>query len=121
MAFQALVANLTQKAIDILGDLKGTGIYTSVGQSVYNAETDQTESQDKVFTGIPMVQCSLTVNELEASPLKNVDCKLLIAANDLPVTPNENDRIQAFGRLWMVVNIKSPPSNPLWILLVRQA
>lgn len=121
MGYKSLVANLTQVAIDLLGDLKVSGTYISVGSGTYDPTTDVMTSTDVTQTSIPMVVTGFDTHELEATKIALVDAKILIAAKDMStITPKETDRIIAAGRTWQVVRFKSPPSDPLWILYVKE-
>ena len=123
MGYQTLIAQQVQKAIDLLGDLSGYGEYKVIRTGTFDATSDTMSdgAGSKTISNVKMIKCSLSKKEMEASILTLASCKFLIPALNIPgVIPESNDLITFEGEIWETVDVKSPPSNPLWIIYAKR-
>jgi hypothetical protein len=122
MSLASLVATMSQKAVDLIGDLKGTGTYFRTTNTGFDAATDLMTSTEISQANVPMVKLKSEVHEMEASPLTLNDAKFLIAKLDLTLVdePNENDRILFEGKTYQVLRFTTPPSRPIWLIYTKE-
>lgn len=126
MGFKSLIAKQVQGAMKILGsDADGLATpqtYISVDQTatVYNPATRTSVQATSVYPNIPMVLVRFKIEEMDEKVRPSTDRRALIAALDLAVTPNEQDRIElADGGVHVVQRILSDPASALHILHLR--
>jgi len=123
MAFRDLIRDLVSNAFVTLDDLAPTITYVSVTAPAYNPETGaitETTAEHEVKG----VLARFGLNELDGEVIVTTDMKVLIPAKDLPVNPNENDRIIATvngaEKTYNVQRILGVPGESLHMLHVRE-
>lgn len=126
MGFKSLLETQVQKAMDILGQTDGLApeqSYISVnrGGTTYDPDTGMVTEASTQYDNIPMVLARYTSDEIDGSLIVVGDQKAIIAALDLPVTPDVDDKIlMSDGRVFMVMKVGGVPGESTWILQVRE-
>jgi hypothetical protein len=119
MGYRDKIAGLVQKAFQKLGDLPTEVTYTRVVPGAYDPDTDTTANVTQTYT-LNVVQVGLTEQEQDWWKTNLVTQKLLIAARDLPVVPEENDRVVISGVTWSVKRVKRVPGDSLFIVYIQE-
>lgn len=120
MALNAKIKSLVKKAMVILDDLAVSITYTRVVVGAYNAATDGQTVTNTVLTNVKAVALSLTEEDLEWWPANMKGRKFLVAYNDLPITPTDDDYITYNGKDWQIYKTKAVPGESLHIFWVRE-
>ena len=120
MALSAKVKGLVKKAIQSLDDLASTVTYVQVVPGVYNPATDVVASTTTTHTLVPAVLAKLDETDLDWWPANMIGQKVLIAYNDLPIVPTDDDYMTIDGNNWNVYRIKGVPGGSLHIFYVRE-
>ena len=119
MGLRDTVATAVSKAMQTVGDLKETITYTRVVPGVYDPITDTTSDTVTNYT-VSVVLVQTTEWEQEWLQADRITQKILIAANDLAVVPNIDDRVTIAGQIWQVIKIKRIPGDGLWQVFVTE-
>ena len=122
--FKSLMEIQVQNVFKILGQTDGlapnqTYVGDSGGQS-YNTATRTYTSAEVDYPDVPMVLARFKSEEIDDQITVTTDLKALIAALDLPVTPQMGDKIRTqAGEVYNVERIMGVPGDSLYILHVR--
>lgn len=125
MGFKSLIEKQVQGAMRILGtDADGLARrqnYVSVTDGVYDPATRSVTSTETVHRDIPMAMVRFSIDDMDEEVRPQTDRVALIAALDLPVTPNENDKITAYdGVVYTVKRLMSDPADALYKIHIRR-
>jgi hypothetical protein len=125
MGFKSLIEKQVQGAMRILGNdddgLARRQNYTSVTDGVYDPATRAVTTTEVVYRAVPMAMVRFSIDDMDEEVRPQTDRVALIASLDLPVTPNENDKITAYdGNVYTVKRIMSDPADALYKLHVRR-
>ena len=122
--FKSLMEIQVQNVFKILGQTDGlapnqTYVGDSGGQA-YNTATRTYTSAEVDYPDVPMVLARFKSEEIDDQITVTTDLKALIAALDLPVTPQMGDKIRTqAGEVYNVERIMGVPGDSLYILHVR--
>jgi len=121
MGLQSVFQNAAEAAIDAFGDIAHTSLaYHSLGTYAYNATTGgQTESGGTDIT-IVAIYDEIKSEELQDRPIKITDRKLLVANNDISVTPKVGDYVTISSVNWNVVDFATDPAEALYEIYIRK-
>lgn len=124
MGFKSLISKQVQGAMKILGTdadgLASKQTYISVSNGVYDAETRTVSTTKDSYTGIPMALVRFQINDMDEEVRPQTDRVALIASLDLPVTPDENDKIQTSnGDVYTVMRLLSDPADAMYKVHIR--
>jgi hypothetical protein len=118
-AFANTVQGLASAAIQIAGDLAPTVVYTPNGSSVYDPVSGVVTNVAAPIT-LHGVLSKFGFEETDKAVVVSTDAKLLLAASDLGVSPNENDTLTCNGKTWRVIRSLGVPGNALYKLHIRE-
>lgn len=125
MGFNSLLDNQVQSLMGILGRTDGLAparTYQRVTSSTYDPATGSVADAVTPYADIPMVLARYESSEIDGDKIKVNDQKAIIAALDLPVTPQIQDRIvQADGRVFHIESVGGVPGESVWILQIRES
>lgn len=125
MGFKSLIEKQVQGAMKTLGTgpdgLARTRTYLSVAEGVYDPSTQRVTSTEVEYTGIPMSLVRFSIKDMDEEVRPQTDRVALIAALDLTVTPDENDKIRDNdGIVYTVKRVMSDPADALYKLHIRR-
>jgi hypothetical protein len=119
MSFVALLNDLVSTAIEIVDDLAPEITFTRRGTPTY---VDGVVTNNDTNYTVNAVLARFRADEVDDKINTVTDMKCLIAAADLAVSPEVQDRLtDNTGVVWCVERVMSPPGKPLWKLQVRKA
>ena len=118
MTLSSTVYSLSKKAFDLIGDLKTPIVYTRSVVTGYNVTTD-TETKTTTVLNIDVVIVNSEAREREAAPITFYDAKILVHADSMAgLYPIETDTIVMKGATYKVNQVRSPPTDPIFILML---
>lgn len=125
MGFKSLIEQQVQGAMRILGTdedgLARARTFVSVGQDAYDPATRSVTATETEHTGIPMTLVRFKINDMDDEVRPTTDRVALIASLDMPVTPDENDKIKDTDDVvYTVKRIMSDPADALYKLHIRR-
>ena len=120
MGLKEVFQNAAEVCVDAFDDLGNSLAYHSLGTYAYNATTGgQTESGGTDIT-ITAIYDEIESKELQDRPVKITDRKLLVANNDISVTPKVGDYVTISSVNWNVVDFMTDPAEALYTIFVRK-
>ena len=122
MGLQTTFQNAADVIIDAFDDIAHTGIaYHSLGTFSYNATTGvNTETGDSDVT-IKVIYDEIKSEEIQDRDILMTDRKLLVANNDISVTPKVGDYATISSARHNVVDYVTDPAIALYTIYVRKA
>jgi hypothetical protein len=120
MGLQSVFQSAAETIVDAFGDVASTIAYHSLGTFAYNATTGgNTESGSSDIT-IKMISDEIKSEEIQDRDIKMTDRKLLVANNDISVTPKVGDYCTIDSQRFNVVWKETDPAIALYQLYVRR-
>ena len=124
MGFKSLIASQVQGAMKILGTdedgLASRQTYISLADATYDPATRRVTASETRYEGVPMMLARFSIDDMGEDVRPKTDRKALIASLDLPVAPDEDDKIElSNGIVYTIKKILKDPSEGLCILHVR--
>ena len=121
MGLKSTFQNAAETIIDAFGDVADTLNYHSLGTFSYNPITGgNTESGDSDVS-IKAISDEIQSNEIQGRDVKMTDRKLLVANNDISVTPKVGDYVTISGDRFNVIDYSADPAIALYTLFVRRS
>lgn len=125
MGFKSLIEKQVQGAMRILGTdedgLAREQVYVSCSEGVYDPSTRSVTSVETEYEGVPMALVRFKIDDMDDEVRPQTDRVSLVASLDLPVTPDENDKIKLHnGEIYTVKRIMSDPADALVKLHIRK-
>jgi hypothetical protein len=125
MGFKSLIAKQVQGAMRTLGtDADGLArkrVFLSMSEGVYNSAARTVEAVETRHVGVPMVLSRFSLNDIDDEVRPQTDRVVLIASLDLPVAPDENDKIEDTDLvIYTVKRILSDPADAMYKIHVRR-
>ena len=122
MGLQTTFQNAADVIIDAFDDIAHTGIaYHSLGTFSYNATTGvNTETGDSDVT-IKVIYDEIKSEEIQDRDILMTDRKLLVANNDISVTPKVGDYVTIDSERHNVVWHETDPAEALFEIYVRKS
>ena len=121
MGLKSVFQDACEQIIDAFGDIGLTLAYHSLGTFSYNASTGvNTESGDSDIT-IKAIPDEIKSEEIQDRDIKMTDRKLLVANNDISVTPKVGDYATIGGNRFNVVDYLTDPAQALYEIYIREA
>jgi hypothetical protein len=121
---KAMIQKQVQNAMSMLGgmSLAENITYYHVTTPTYDPETGVVTDNAQSFSNISAVLPGFSLDEKDDSVVVQTDRKALIAYNDLPIEPTENDYFTtAAGDKWEVKKALGVPGDSLHKLHVRRS
>jgi hypothetical protein len=129
MSYRDKIAGLVQKAFQKLGDLPTEIAYVRVTPGTYDPDSDTQADVSAVYVlSAPLV--GLTEAEQDWWKTNLITQKVLIAGRDLPLIPEENDRIVIGGTVvggvvtggvtWSVKKVKRVPGDSVYVVYIQE-
>ena len=120
MGLTSVFQNAAESIVTAFGDLGHSLSYHSLGSFAYNATTGgQTESGGTDIT-ITAIYDDIKSEEVQDRDIRMTDRKLLVANNDISVTPKVGDYTTISGNRYNVVDYLTDPANALFEIFVRK-
>lgn len=124
MGFKSLIAKQVQGAMKILGtDQDGLAqkrVFVSLAKGVYDPVERRVVSVKTEYPGVPMTLVRFKLDDMDEEVRPTTDRVALIASLDLPVNPDENDKVEDVdGTVYTVKRILSDPADALYRLHIR--
>ena len=117
---QSIFQNAAETIIDAFDDLGHSLAYHSIGTYAYNATTGgQTESGGTDIT-ITAIYDEIKSVEIQDRDIKATDRKLLVANNDISVTPKVGDYVTISSVQWNLVDYLTDPAEALYTIFIRK-
>lgn len=125
MGLKSLIEGQVQNAMKILGTdedgLARAQTFVSVTEGEYDATTRRVSAAQVEYPGIPMALVRFKITDMDETVRPTTDRIALIAALDMPVPADENDKIKMHdGTFHNVMRILSDPADALIKLHVRR-
>lgn len=121
MGLKETFQNGAESCIDAFGDVASTVTYHSLGVFAYNATTGgQSESGDSDIS-IKYISDEIKSEEIQDRDVKMTDRKMLVANNDISVTPKVGDYVTLSSTRYNVVDYLTDPAFALYTIYIRQA
>lgn len=125
MGLSTNLRNAVQKALKSLGTTDADGplllvTYTQVTPTAYDAATDTMGALTTAYNNVPCALVRMEDSEREWAQVDLRAQKALIAYNDLPIDPEQQDYLTIGGTRWNIKRIKKLPSTPLHILYIQE-
>jgi len=125
MGFKSLIEGQVQGAMRILGtDSDGLAqrrTYLGVSEGVYDDQTRRVSTVLTEYSDVPMVLVRFSINDMDESVRPQTDRVALIAALDLAVVPDENDKIRDIdGVEYTIMKLMSDPADALHKIHLRR-
>lgn len=121
MGLKETFQNAAESIVTAFGNVANTSLaYHSLGTYAYNATTGgQTESggTDITITAIPD---EIKSEEIQDRDIKKTDRKLLVANNDISVTPKVGDYVTISSEQWNVLDYLADPAEALYTIFIRK-
>jgi hypothetical protein len=125
MVSPVLLKKMVKKALDIVGtDPSGLQIlvtYTQLTPGLYDPATDTMGGITTAYTSVPAM---LVATKDEERDWINADVnsqKALIAYENLPIVPEQQDYLTIDGDRWEIKKMKMLPGTPVHILYIQRA
>ena len=121
MGLKSTFQNAAETIINAFGDIRHTTIaYHSLGTMSYNATLGtMTETGDSDITTTAIFD-EVKSEEVQDRDVLMTDQKLLVANNDISVTPKVGDYVTISGDRYNVVDWLTDPAEALYTLFVRK-
>jgi len=120
MGLKEVFQNVAEVCVDAFDNIGNSLSYHSLGTYAYNATTGgQTESggTDITITAIPD---EIKSEEIQDRAIKKTDRKLLVANNDISVTPKVGDYVTISSEQWNVIDYLTDPAEALYTMYIRK-
>ena len=121
MGLKEVFQNAAETIINGFGNVANTALaYHSLGTYAYNATTGgQTESGGTDIT-ITAIYDEIQSKEIQDRDIKATDRKLLVANNDISVTPKVGDYVTISSVQWNLVDYLTDPAEALYTIFIRK-
>jgi len=120
MGMKSIFQNAAETIIDAFGDVASTLAYHSLGTFSYNPSTGvNTETGDSDIS-IKAIPDEIKSEEVQDRDIKMTDRKLLVANNDISVTPKVGDYVTISGDRFNVIDYMTDPAEALYTIYVRK-
>jgi hypothetical protein len=120
MGLKETFQNAAEVIVNGFGNVANSLSYHSLGTFSYAPTTGAlTESGDSDVT-ITAIYDEIKSEEIQDRNIKMTDRKLLVANNDISVTPKVNDYVTIDGVQYNVVDFISDPAEALYEIYVRR-
>ena len=121
MGLKEVFQNAAETIINGFGNVANTALaYHSLGTYAYNATTGgQTESGGTDIT-ITAIYDEIQSKEIQDRDIKATDRKLLVANNDISVTPKVGDYVTISSEQWNVLDYLADPAEALYTIFIRK-
>ena len=122
MGLKETFQNAAESLIAAFGNVAATGLsYHSLGTFSYNTTTGaQTETGGSTVT-ITAIYDAVQSEEIQDRDIRMTDRKLLVANNDISVTPKVGDYVTIDSIRFNVVDYKTDPAEALYEIFVRRS
>ena len=121
MGLKSIFQDACETIIDAFDDVPNTLAYHSLGTFHYNATTGtMTESGGSNIT-IKAIPDEIKSEEIQDRDIKMTDRKLLVANNDISVTPKVGDYTTIDGNRFNLIWSETDPAEALYTLYIREA
>ena len=122
MGLKSVFQNAAENIIDSFGDIATSGIaYHSLGTFSYNATTGVQTESGSTDTTIKVIYDEIKSQEIQDRDIKMTDRKLLVANNDISVTPKVSDYVTIDSIKHNIVWYETDPAEALYILYARRS
>jgi len=120
MGLQSVFQDAAETIINAFDDLGNSLAYHSLGTFSYNATTGvNTETGSSNIT-ITAIYDQIKSEEIQDRDIKMTDRKLLVANNDISVTPKVGDYVTISSERYNVVDFVTDPAQALYELFIRK-
>lgn len=120
MGLKTVFQNAAETIIDAFDDVPDTLAYHSLGTFAYDPTTGtNTESGGSDIT-IKAISDEIKSEEIQDRDIKMTDRKLLVANNDISVTPKVGDYATIGGNRFNLVDYETDPAIALYVLYMRE-
>lgn len=125
MVSPVLLKKMVKKALDVVGtDPSGLQVlvtYTQLTPGVYNPATDVMGGLTTVYNSVPAMLVTTKDEERDWIAADVNAQKALIAYENLPIVPEQQDYLTIDGDRWEIKKIKPLPGKPVHILYIQRA
>lgn len=121
MGLKSIFQEAAESIVSAFGDVSNSISYHSLGSFYYNATTGgQTETggSDIIITAI---YDEIKSREIQDRNIKATDRKLLVANEDISVTPKVGDYATISAVQWNVVDYLTDPAEALYEIFIRKS
>ena len=120
MGLKETFQNAAEQIVTSFGNVASTLAYHSLGTFSYNTTTGVNTESGSSDVSIKAISDEIKSEEIQDRPAKMTDRKLLVANNDISVTPKVGDYVTIGGNRFNVVDYKVDPAEALYILFCRE-
>jgi len=121
MGLKSIFQNAASTVITAFGDVADTFVYHSLGTFSYSPTTGaNTESGDSDVS-IKAISDEIQSDEIQGRDVKMTDRKLLVANNDISVTPKVGDYVTIAGSRFNLIDYETDPATALYTMFVRRS
>jgi len=121
MGLKSVFQNAAAAVVSGFGDVASSGVaYHSLGTFSYNATTGVSTESGSVDTTIKVIYDEIKSEEIQDRDIKMTDRKLLVANNDISVTPKVGDYVTIDGVKFNVIDYLVDPAEALFVIFARK-
>jgi len=121
MGLKETFQNAASAIITGFGDVASTIAYHSLGTFSYNPTTGANTETGDTDTTIKQIPDEIKSEEIQGRDIKMTDRKLLVANNDISITPKVGDYVTISSARYNVVDWLTDPASALFEIYVRKA
>ena len=122
MGLKETFQNAAQTCVSAFGNVAESGVaYHSLGTFSYVAATGVSTESGSVDTTIKVIYDEIKSEEIQDRDIKMTDRKLLVANNDISVTPKVGDYVTIDSVRYNVVDWLTDPAEALFEIFVRRS
>ena len=121
MGLKATFQNAASTIVSAFGDVGSTFIYHSLGTFTYDPVTGGNIESGDSDVSINAISDEISSDEVQGRDVRMTDRKLLVANNDISVTPKVGDYVTIFGDRFNVIDYRVDPAEALYTLFCRRA
>lgn len=120
MGLNTRIKAAVKQAIALADDVRSTMTYSRVVLGAYDPVTD---ARTNTTTNYTLVTALVGLSDMEVDywPADIVTQKVLIASEDLPITPQVTDYITINAIRWEVKRVKTAPGGSLFVVYIQEA
>ena len=122
MGLKSVFQNAAEVIIDAFDDISHTSLaYHSLGTFSYNPSTGTNTESGYTDTTITTIFDEINSDEIQDRDILMTDQKLLVANNDISVTPKVGDYVTISSNRWKVVAWLTDPAEALFEIYIRES
>lgn len=121
MGLKSVFQNACETIINSFDDIGSTLTYHSLGTFSYNPTTGANTESGGSDVSIKYIPDEIKSEEIQDRDIKMTDRKMLVANNDISVTPKVGDYVTISSVKYSVVDWMTDPAFALYTIYIRRS